>query len=317
MDTQTKRSLFITGATGYIGLAVIRSAIPQGFSVRGLSRTPEGDSKLTALGATPVRGDLSSLDVLSDEAANADAVIHLAFIHDFTLDYDVVLRTEGNAIAAMAKSLKGTGKPLVYSGVTTLVQPDPQAHETDEDAPIVEKPLLRRMEAEASALAWAKEGVKISVLRLPPYVWGRGGSTFLPVLIGQAIKLGESICVNDWNHQTCAVHVDDAAKLYLLMVEKARAGEVINGTSETDVSVRGMTEAVAAVAGAAVRNVDKDEAERVWGKFLVEFVGIANRAGSQRARERFGWKPKILGMLEDVKSGSYVETAKRLRDGNA
>ncbi|KAI7417127.1 hypothetical protein KC336_g10150 [Hortaea werneckii] len=145
--------VFITGATGYTGLVIAEHAVKAGHQVRGLSRSPTGDQKLQAIGAIPVRGDLSSLETMRTESSNADVVMHLAWIHDFQMDYDEVLRTDKAAVAALAEPLKGTQKPLLYTSVTSLVQPDPSGGETTEDAPEVQNPLLRRMAAERSALS--------------------------------------------------------------------------------------------------------------------------------------------------------------------
>ncbi|KAL9072843.1 MAG: hypothetical protein Q9157_004956, partial [Trypethelium eluteriae] len=150
-----KGRLFITGATGYIGRVVTELALSSGWAtVHGLSRTPTGDTILSNLGATPIRGELSSLDVLQRESAAADAVLHLAFIHDFSgaTPYSDILATDAAAVDAMATGLRGTGKPLVISSGCALVEADPAGAETDETAAIMANPPLERMKAEAYAL---------------------------------------------------------------------------------------------------------------------------------------------------------------------
>ncbi|KAI7282243.1 hypothetical protein KC345_g3611 [Hortaea werneckii] len=306
--------VFITGATGYTGLVLAEYAVKAGHQVRGLSRSSTGDQKLQAVGAFPVRGDLSSLDTMRRESSNADVVMHLAWIHDFQMDYDEVLRIDKAAVAALAEPLKVTQKPLLYTSVTSLVRPDPSGGETMEDAPEVENPLLRRMTAERAALEWVDLGVRLVVIRLPPYVYGRGGSVFLPLLMQQAVKHRRSIYPEAGNIHTTDVHVDDAARLYLLAAEKAAAGEVFNGTAGTTVTVRQMAEAISRTIDCPAVSVSRDEAVELWGEFLVNFVSIENRASSRKAREQLGWRPREAGMLTDLVEGSYVETAKRLKE---
>jgi nucleoside-diphosphate-sugar epimerase len=134
--------IFVTGATGYIGGVVTERAIAEGHEVRGLSRTPEGDGKLQALGAMPVRADLTTLDVLRQENARADAVLHLAYIHDFTMDYEQVLRIDAAAVRALGEPLPGTDKPLLITSGTTVVEPDPAGAETTEEAPLAQSFVL-------------------------------------------------------------------------------------------------------------------------------------------------------------------------------
>lgn len=170
------------------------------------------------------------------------------------------------------------------------------------------------MVAERTALKWVDEGVRLVVIRLPPYVYGRGGSVFLPILMQQAVKHRRSIYPEAGNTHTTDVHVDDAARLYLLAAEKAAAGEVFNGTAGTTVTVRQMAEAIAKTTGFPAVSVSRDEAVELWGEFLVEFVSIENRASSRKAQERLGWCPREARMLTDLVKGSYVETAKRMKD---
>jgi len=308
--------IFITGATGYIGRVVTEKALSQGHAVSGLSRSAEGDSRLKALGATPVRGELTSLDVLRRESARADAVFQLGYIHDFTMDHNEVLRIDAAAVDALGEPLRGTPRPFVVTSGTAVVAPDPAGGETTEDSPLSETFVMKhRIRSERHALRLAEHGVQVSAIRLPPYVYGRGGSYFAPLLMEKAAKAGESIYVGDGGLRTCAVHVDDAAELYLLAEKSAKPGEVFNGTGSTTITLRQMAEAIGAALGVPVRSVSLGEAEKLWGAFLTSFVQFENRASSAKAVRQLGWHPKGVDLLTDIRSGSYREMAARLRLG--
>lgn len=306
--------IFVTGATGYIGGVVTEQALAEGHTVHGLSRNEKGDAKLRALGATPVRGDLASLDVLRQESSQAEAVLHLAFIHDFGKDFEEVLRIDGAAADALGEPLRGTGKPLVITSGTAVVEPDPAGGETTEDSHLSQTFALKdRIRSEHHALRLSQDGVRVSAIRLPPYVYGRGGSTFLPMLMQMAAKAGESVYVDDGRLRTSDVHVDDAAALFLLAAKKAKAGDVFNGTGSTTVTLREFAETIGTALQLPVRSVSRDEAEARWGPFLTAFVQFENRAANRKAVEQLGWQPKGIDMLADIRSGSYRELAEKLR----
>ena len=317
----SKGKIFITGASGYIGSVVTEQAISKGYTVHGLSRNEAADEKLKAIGAIPIRGDLSTLDVLRREASQADVVLHLAFIHDWKKDFAEIVRIDGEAVDAIGEGLKGTSKPFVISSGSALVDPDPAGGETTEESPpTTRKPFVLRVKSENRELDWAKEGVGIISVRLPPYVYGRGGSGFIPWLMQMAAKNGEALFVDEGNMRTSGVHVDDAAALYLLVAEKLRAGdieagEIFNGTASTYPTVKEMAEAIGAVLGVPVRSAKREEVEEKWGAFLVGFVQYTNMASNKKARQQLGWQPRGVEMLADIRSGSYVELAKKSKEG--
>ena len=318
----SKGKIFITGASGYIGTVVTEQALSQGYTVHGLSRNEAADQKLKALGATPIRGDLTTLDVLRREASQADIVFHLAFIHDWNRDFAEIVSVDTEAMNAIGGELKGTNKPFVISSGSALAEPDPAGGETTEEGPVTTRmPFSLRAQSEKRALAdWTKEGVGIISVRLPPYVYGRGGSTFIPWLMQMALKNGESLFVDEGTTRTSGVHVDDAATLYLLIAEKLKAGEIkageiFNGTASTYPTVREMAEAIGAVLGVPTRSATRKEVEEKWGAFLVSFVERTNMASNKKAREQLGWQLYGAEMLVDIRSGSYVEIAKKLKEG--
>lgn len=307
-------SIFITGATGYIGRVVTELALAKGYKVRWLSRNEEGDAKLRALGATPVRGELTTLDVLRQESAQADAVLHLAFIHDLSVDHEIIRGVDIAAVNALGEPLRGTNKPLVITSGTAVVDPEPSGAESTEDSPPSKTFVLgKRIICENNALRLKDEGV-VSAIRLPPYVYGRGGSYFVPLLMQMAVKAGESIYVGDGSLRTCGVHVDDGAAMYLLAMRESKAGEVFNATSSI-VSLKEFAEAIGAVLELPVRSVSREEADAKWGPFLTAFTQFENRPSSRKAIQQLGWQPKEVDLLTDIRSGSYREVAEKLRQG--
>lgn len=305
--------IFVTGATGYIGKVVVEHAVRAGHQVEGLARNPEGAAKVSRLGATPVLGELKSFDVLAAAASRADAVLHLAYIHDFTLDHNIVIDAEVKAVTALAKGAQG--KPIITTSGTALAAPAPDGGETDETAPIYEGFVLgKRIHAERAVLELAKNGAHVVSVRLPQYVYGRGGSFFVPMLMEQAAKHGVSAWVAGPAKHTSAVDVDDAARFYLAAAKNAPAGSLYICTGESDVSIRAMAEAIGQALEVPARGMLRAEVEALWGPFLAGFVDYDNRASSAKARRELGWRPETKnGLLADITKGSYSELAKQLR----
>lgn len=319
----SKGQIFVTGASGYIGSIVTEQALSQGYTVHGLSRNSAGDEKLKTLGATPIRGDLTTLDVLRREASQADIVLHLAYIRDWGMDLAEILRIDGEAVDAIGEGLKGTNRPFVITSGAALAEPDPAGGETTEDSPISTTMLLHhRIKSERRALEWSKEGVKVVAIRLPPYVYGRGGSGVIPSLMRMALKNGEALYVDQGITRGSVVHVDDAAALYLIVAGKLKtrdveAGEVFNGTASTYPTVKEIAEAIGTVLGVPARSAKREEVEEKWGTFLTGIVQYRNMASNQKAREQLGWQLEGVEILADIQSGSYVELAKKLKEGGA
>ncbi|PWY70932.1 NAD(P)-binding protein [Aspergillus heteromorphus CBS 117.55] len=312
------KTIFITGATGFIGQVVTAKAIQSGYTVRGLSRSPTGDALLTSLGATPVRGTLQTFDVLATQASAADIVIHLAFDHDFSKPFAELTATDMAAVDALAAPLAGTDKPLVVTSGTSFVRPHPEGKETDETAPVLDGPAGLRFGAETHALAWVQRGVQVQVVRLPQYVYGRANrSGFAAKMLQMAVEAGEAVYLDVDGGEYCfsEVYVDDAAELYLLVVEGGRAGDVWNGVARTTTTYREFVGAVGERVGVPVKGISRDEALERWGPFLAGFVGLVNRASGEKARSRLGWVAKGPSLLEEVSRGSYGEVVEGLKKG--
>jgi nucleoside-diphosphate-sugar epimerase len=243
-------------------------------------------------------------------------VLHLAYIHDFARDYEEILSIDAAAVDALAEPLRGTGKAFVITSGTAVVEPDAQGGETTEDSPLSETFILRhRIRSERHALRLSEEGVRVSAIRLPPYVFGRGGSYFMPMLIQMAAKFGESLYVDDGHLRISDVHVDDAAELYLLAADQAKAGDIFNGTGSTTITLRQLAETIGEALHLSVRSVSRDEAEAKWGPFLTAFVQFENRASNRKAVQQLAWQPNGIDMLTDIRSGSYQEMVEKLRRG--
>lgn len=316
MTSRTR--IFMTGASGYIGSVITEFAIAEGYEVYGLSRTEKSDVKLTSLGAVPIWGDLHSLDVLRRESAQAQIVLHLAdaYVNNWGMDYNEVLRIDAAAVDAIGDSLQGTLKPLVTTSGTLMAAPDPNGAETTESSPPEENPVVDRIRAEQHALSLSKKGIRVCVIRLAPFVYGRGGSgirLFMQMFMGN----GEATYINDGNFPTSTVHVDDAARLYLLTAQKAKSGEIFNCTSATDVTLGQITKAVAECLHLPVRSLTLNEMIAKAGDFFARFLSLTNRASSAKAVKELGWQPKEMGVLEDIKSGSYLAVAEELQKGEA
>ncbi|PYI05377.1 NAD(P)-binding protein [Aspergillus sclerotiicarbonarius CBS 121057] len=303
------KTIFITGGTGYIGQVIIEQALKKGYLVRALSRSESGDKFLTSLGAIPIRGTLETYDVLSAEARNADIVLHLAFVHDFTKPLKELIPIDIQAVDAMASALAGANKALVVTSGTGFIQPDPEGKETNEDSPVApDGHFTIRLEAEKQALAWAEKGVRVSVIRLPQYVYGRGDRTwFAARWIKVAVENREAGYLGDGENCFSEVHVDDAAGLYLLAAERAggAAGEVFNGVAGTETTYRRLAEVIGEVVGVPVRRVEREEAMRKWGPFLVAFASGENRASGRKARRELGWVVERPGLVREIREGSY------------
>ena len=304
--------LFITGASGYIGSVVVEHAIKAGHTVEGLARNEASAAKVSKLGAVPVIGDLQSFDILAGAASRADAVLHLAYIHDFSLDYSIVIDAEIKAVTALAKG--AAAKPIITTSGTAVVAPAPDGGLTDEAAPINEAFILgKRIHAEGAVLELSKQGAHTVSVRLPQYVYGRGGSWFVPMLMKQAAKHGVSAYIDGPVKRTSDVDVDDVARFYLAAVMSAPTGSVYICSGETDVTTRQLAEAIGQAVDVPVRGMPRAAVEALWGTFLTDFVDYDNRASGAKAQRELGWRPQAkYGLLDDITKGSYSELAKQL-----
>jgi nucleoside-diphosphate-sugar epimerase len=292
--------VFVTGATGFIGSAVVQELLTAGHQVLGLVRSDQAAAALAQRGVEAHRGELSDLDSLAAGARACDGVIHTAFIHDFS-QYEANAQTDQRALAAMARALEGTNKPLVATSATTVLAPGRIG--TEADAPAQGAPGHIRAASEA-VLTAAERGVRVSVVRLPPSVHGQGDRAFVPALIDVARRTGMAAYVGDGDNRWPAVHRLDAAQLFRLALEHATPGSRLHGVGEEAVPMRAIAEAIGQGLGVPVRRLSVDEAAAHFG-WLSLFVAIDNPTSSAWTRESLGWSPQRPGLLDDMRDSGY------------
>ncbi|WP_328317850.1 SDR family oxidoreductase [Streptomyces sp. NBC_00388] len=293
--------VFVTGASGFIGSAVVPELINAGHQVVGLARSDTSAAALTAAGAEVHRGALDDLAALRAGAAASDGVIHLAFIHDFS-QFENAAAVDLRAIEALGSALEGSGRPLVVASGTLGLRPGRVATENDmpEEGP---GGGLRAASARA-ALAFAGRGVRSSIVRLAPSVHGEGDHGFVPALIATAREKGVSGYVGDGAARWPAVHRLDAAELFRLALEKAPAGSALHGTEEEGVPVRDIAGAIGRHLGVPVASVDPGEAAGHFG-WMGAALAADTPTSSALTRELLGWRPARPGLLADLAAGHY------------
>jgi len=302
--------LFVTGASGHIGSAVVPDLLAAGHTVVGLARSEASAAALTAAGVAVRRGSLDDLDGLREAAAGSDGVIHLAFKHELTYAGEFARAAESDlqAVEAIGAALEGSGKPFVITSGTALLAmaaPGRLGFETD----VLERG--PRVDSENAVVAMAARGVRSSVVRLPPTVHSsldRHG--FVPTLIGMARKNGVSVYVGDGGNRWPAVHTLDAARLYRLAVESAPAGTRLHGVAEEGVAFRQVAEAIGGGLGLPVTSVSPDEAAKYLG-FLGTFAQVDNPSSSAATRALLKWDPMRNGLLADLAEGHYFTSSSR------
>jgi nucleoside-diphosphate-sugar epimerase len=293
--------IFVTGATGFIGSAVVRELIDAGHEVTGLARSDQAAARLTAAGAAVHRGSLEDPGSLGGAAAASDGVIHTAYIHDFspTGDPAAAARTDGRAIETLGEALAGSDRPLV---VATGVVPTPGRLSTENDDTPGTHAYPRV--SEQVALSFAGRGVRVSAVRLPPSVHGAGDYAFVPALIGIARTKGLSAYVGDGSNRWAAVHRLDAAHLFRLALESAPAGTRLNAVGDEGVPFRDIAEVIGRHLNLPVTAISREEADGHFGLFGL-FAAMDDAASSALTQQRFGWHPVQPGLIADLDEGHY------------
>lgn len=304
--------IFITGASGYVDSVVTEKAIKAGHEVTGLARSESSAAKLRKMGATPLLATLEDKETLANAARKADAVLHLGFVHEFDRPYEELLGIDTSAIRAMGNALAGSNKPFITTSGTAAAAPI-EGRETTEESPLREGHLSVRGKAEAVTTGFAASGVRGMVIRLAPFVYGRGGS-HIPVQLQVSAHNGYAPYIEEGTIMTSTTDVDAAADLYLLAMEKGKAGSVYNCTTETDLQGKQLAEAVATALGVPPRSVTPEKAAELCSPFIAMLMQLECRASSAKARQELGWNPQPKHKLcDDVVRGSYKPLADQLK----
>jgi nucleoside-diphosphate-sugar epimerase len=297
--------VFVTGASGHIGSAVVPELLQAGHQVVGLARSDAAAEALAAAGAEVRRGDLDDLDGLRAAAEAADGVIHLAFRHDLmgTGDYDGAVAVDLAATKALAAPLEGTGRPLVTtSGTLMLVSAGITGRPGTEADFASSGP---RVDAENFVIGLAERGVRSSVVRLPPIVHSSlDHHGFAHILIGIARQAGESAYVGDGANRWPSVHTLDAATVYRLGLEGAPAGTRLHAVADEGVPFRDIAAAIGRGVGVPTASISAAEAAERFA-FLGRVAGVDNPTSSELTRKVLAWNPTHPGLIEDLAQGHY------------
>jgi len=287
--------VFVTGASGWIGSAVIPELLAAGHTVEGLARSPEAAARVEALGAASRRGDLSDTAGLAEAAADADGVVHLGYHHDFSQMAEAA-DLDRAAIAAFGEALAGTGKPLLFASGLIGVS-------TEDDQPASGG--HPRVETAATALALAERDVRVVAVRFAPTVHGRGDHGFVAELARVARERGVSAYIGDGSSVWPAVHVSDAGRLVTLALADAPAGSAVHAVAEEGVATKAIAEAIGRGLGVPVESIPAEEAGDALG-WIGMFFARDLRASSTKTRETLAWEPTGPTLLEDLDAGYYT-----------
>ena len=286
--------VFVTGASGFVGSAIVDELMSAGHQVIGLARSDESANYLAEKGVEVLRGNLEDLNSLKQGAEKSDAVIHAGFIHDFA-NFAASVAIDKIAIETIGSVLKGSHRPLLVTGGMAGVKPGNGSLITEEDA----APSQPRA-SEATAMALAEAGVAASVVRLPPSVHSeKDKHGFVPTLIRIAREKGLSAYVGDGSNRWPAVHVSDAAHLYRLAIEKGAGGMRYNVIGDEGVLMSKIAEVIGQCLNLPVASKTPEEADAHFG-WMSRFIVIDAPSASEKTREFLGWKPVEIGLIEDM-----------------
>jgi nucleoside-diphosphate-sugar epimerase len=298
-----KMKVFVTGASGFIGSAVVRELIGAGHQVIGLARSEKSAKIVSEAGAEVLLGSLEDPEILKQGVLQADGVIHTAFFHDFMLtgDFSQFIKAaemDKNAINAMGETLIGTGKPLVVtSGMLglPLVNGFVTEESTTQHSP---------RSSETTALALAEKGINASAIRLAPSVHDKGDGGFIPFIISLARKNGVSAYPSEGTNHWCAVHRLDAAKAFRLAVEKGIKGALYNVVGDTGIELKTIATLIGEMLNLPVKSVSGDALAKHF-EWMSNFITMESIATSFKTQEQLGWKPVHTGLLEDMQKNYF------------
>jgi len=293
--------VFVTGASGFIGSAVVSELIGAGHQVIGLARSEASAKKISDAGAEVLLGTLEDLDILKQGAQLADGIIHAAFFHDFTQFAEAFVKgneMDKNAINAMGEMLIRTSKPIVVTSgmlglplINGFVTEESTTHHSPRTS-------------EITALALAEKGVNASVIRLAPSVHDKGDYGFIPFIISLAQKNGVSAYPNEGKNHWCAVHRLDAAKAFRLAVEKGNRGALYNVIGDKGIELKTVATLIGETLNLPIKSVSGDELAKHF-EWMSNFITMESIATNSKTQEQLGWTPKHIGLLEDMQQNYF------------